>query len=146
MKETELIAAFQGYLSLTNQLFFGYISLLSGFLVMSYLVADKISSLLEWIAVALFSIVSALLLLGIFLSRNSAEHLMTFMRAQAQSGDVNLVWLGYNPQWAGDVMSTLYIIAAFGGYLASIGYFFYKRQHRNSLETNPPGMPLGQVY
>ena len=125
MNETELVAAFQGYLSLTNQLFFGYISLVSGFLVMSYLVAEKISLFLEWIAVALFSIVSALLLLGIFLSRNNAEQLLTFMREQARNGELDMAWLGHNPQWAGDAMSTLYFIAAFGGYLASIAYFFY---------------------
>ncbi len=136
MNETELVAAFQGYLSLTNQLFFGYISLLSGFLVMSYLVADKISSLLEWIAVALFSVVSALLMLGIFLSQNNAEHLLTFMQAQARGSEFNGAWPGHNPQWAGDVMFALYIIAAFGGYLASIVYFFHKRQHGKNMEAD----------
>lgn len=30
MNEAELVAAFQGYIGLTNQLFFGYVSLLSG--------------------------------------------------------------------------------------------------------------------
>lgn len=65
MNEAELVAAFQGYIALPNQLFFGYVRLLSGFLAMSYLVADKISSFLASISVPLFSIVSALLPFGI---------------------------------------------------------------------------------
>lgn len=141
MNEADLMVTFQGYLSLTNQLFFGYVSLLSGFLVMSYLVADKISSFLASISVALFSIVSALLLLGVFLSRNNAEHLIAFMRTQAQRGELNLDWLGYNPSWAADVMSILYIIATFGGYLASVAYFFYKRKHGNMESLHRPAIP-----
>tara|TARA_R110000868_G_scaffold48908_8_gene158188 strand:- start:3390 stop:3794 length:405 start_codon:yes stop_codon:yes gene_type:complete len=127
MSEAELITAFQGYVSLTNQLFFGYVSLVSGFIVMSYLVADKISSFLAVIGVVLFSIVSALLLFGIFISRNNAEHLMAYLRAQAQRGEIDLAWLGANPSWAGDVMNVLYVSATFGGYFASIIYFFYSR-------------------
>ncbi len=76
MTEAELVAAFQGYLELTYQILFGYVSLISGFLVMSYLVADKITRLLAMISVLLFSIVSALLVFGIFLNRNDAGQLM----------------------------------------------------------------------
>lgn len=127
MNEAETIAAIQGFIGLTNQLFFGYVSLLSGFLVMSYLVADKISPFLAAIGVALFSIVSVLLLFGIFLSRNNAEGLLEYLRTQAQRGELDLAWLEANPTWAGDVMTVLYILATFGGYLASIVYFFYSR-------------------
>lgn len=135
MSEAELVAAFQGYIGLTNQLFFGYVSLLSGYLVMSYLVADKISTFLASISVVLFSIVSVLLLLGMFLSRNNAEHIMVFMRVSALKGGLDLDWLGYNPPWAADLMSALYILATFGGYLASIVYFFYKRRHSHIIES-----------
>ncbi len=132
MSGAELIEAAQGFIGLTNQLFFGYISLLSGFLAMSYMVADKISAFLAGIAVALFTIVSALLLFGIFLSRNNAEHLMAYMRTKAQRGELDLPWLGSNPPWAGDAMSVLYIAAALGGYLASVVYFFYSRTRPRS--------------
>ena len=128
MNEAELIAAFQGYIDLTNQIFFGYVSLLSGFLVMSYLVADKISSFLAAIAVALFSVVSALLMFGIFLNRNDAEALMALLLSKAQAGELDLYWLGSNPPWAANVMTVLYILATIGGYLASLAYFFYKRR------------------
>lgn len=134
MNEAELVTAFQGYIGLTNQLFFGYVSLLSGYLVMSYLVADKISTFLASISVGLFSIVSVLLLFGMFLSNNNAEHIMVFMRVSAMKGGLDLDWLGYNPPWAADLMSVLYILATFGGYLASIVYFFYKRRHCHLFE------------
>ena len=134
MNEAELVAAFQGYIGLTNQLFFGYVSLLSGYLAMSYLVADKISTFLASISVGLFSIVSVLLLFGMFLSSNNAEHLMVFMRVSAVTDKLDLDWLGYNPPWATDLMSVLYILATVGGYLASIVYFFYKRRHGHLIE------------
>ena len=127
MNQVELITVFQGYVGLTNQLFFGYVSLVTGFIVMSYLVADKISSFLAVIGVVLFSIVSALMFLGIFISRNNAEHLMEYLRAQAQRGELDFAWLGANPSWSGDLMNVLYILATFGGYFASIIYFFYSR-------------------
>ena len=128
MNETELVSAFHGYIELTNQIFFGYVSLISGFLVMSYLVADRISVFLSSIAVVLFSLVSAELILGIFLNRNDAAELMAHMLAQKQSGNLDLVWLGSNPPWAANVMTILYIATTFGGYLACISFFFYKRR------------------
>jgi len=127
MNEAELVTAFQGFTELTNTIFFGYVSLLSGFLLMSYLVADKISVFLALISVIMFSIVSALLLLGIYLSRNNAEQVMSYLRSQAKAGNFELAWLGHNPPWAADAMSALYVIATIGGYLASVVYFFYKR-------------------
>ena len=129
MNEGELVAAFQGYLALTNQIFFGYISLISGFLVMCYLVADKISAFLASITVALFSVVSTLLIFGVFLNRNDAEELMTHMLTQDQLGNLDLVWLGSNPAWSATIMTILYIVATIGGYFACIAYFFYKRRN-----------------
>ena len=128
MTEAELVAAFQSYLELTYQILFGYVSLISGFLVMSYLVADKISRLLAMISVLLFSIVSALLVFGIFLNRNDAGQLMEHMRHGTQSGALDLPWLGTNPAWAASVSSLLFLVVTIGGYLACVAYFFYQRR------------------
>ncbi len=142
MNETDLVITFQGFVGLTNQIFFGYISLLSAFLTMSYLVAARISPFLASITVSLFSVVSIQLLFGIYLSRNNAEQILAFMREEAQTGNLSLAWLGHNPPWAADVMSVLYILATVGGYFASIAYFFYKRGNdtasvRGSRERHP---------
>lgn len=142
MTEAELIAAFQGYVTLTNQLFFGYVSLLSGFLMMSYLVADRISSFLAWISLGMFSLVSFLLLFGMHLSQNDAEQLVTFMREQAQLGQLDLLWLGRNPPWAANVMYALYVVAIPGGYIASIVYFYYKRTHTAPVLYKTSSAPL----
>jgi len=131
MNEGELVTAFHGYVGLSNQIFFGYVSLMSGFLVMSYLVAEKISAFLASIAVILFSVVSTLLIFGIFLNRNDAEELMAHMLTKAGSGALDLAWLGSNPSWAAPVMTILYIVATVGGYFACISYFFYKRRPRS---------------
>lgn len=128
MNEAELVTAFQGYIDLNNQIFFGYVSLMSGFLVMSYLVADKISAFLASIAVTLFSLVSAQLIFGIFLNRNDAAEIMAHMLAQSQAGNFDLDWLGTNPSWSADVTTFLYIVTTVGGYIACITFFFYKRR------------------
>jgi hypothetical protein len=130
MTEAELVAAFQGQITLTNQLFFGYVSLMSGFLVMSYLVASRISLLLASIAVVLFSIVSVLLTLGILLNQNDAQATMSYMLEQSTLGNLDMAWLGSNPAWAGQIMSLLYMAATIGGYFACVAYFFYSRRVR----------------
>ena len=131
MSEGELVAAFQGYIALTNQIFFGYVGLLSGFLVMSYLVADKISIFLASIAVGLFSLVSSTLIFGILLNRNDAEQLMALMLEQRGTGNLDLPWLGTNPPWAATTTTFLYITVTIGGYLACVAYFFYKRNYQS---------------
>ena len=128
MNEAELVTAFQGYIELNNQIFFCYVSLMSGFLVMSYLVADKISVFLASIAVVLFSLVSTQLVFGIFLNRNDAAQIMAHLLAQRESGNFDLVWLGTNPPWSADVMAFLYIVTTIGGYFACVSFFFYKRR------------------
>lgn len=129
MNEAELVAAFQGFIELNNQIFFGYVSLISGFLVMSYLVADKISVFLASIAVVLFSLVSSQLIFGIFLNRNDAAEIMAHLLTQRQLGKFDLGWLGTNPPWSADVTTFLYITTTIGGYLACISFFFYKRRN-----------------
>ena len=131
MNEAELITAFQGCLELNNQIFFGYVSLISGFLVMSHLVADKISAFLATIAVVLFSLVSAQLIFQIFLNRNDAEEIMAHLLAQRQLGIFDLDWLGTNPSWSANVSTFLYITTTIGGYFACISFFFYKRRSRH---------------
>ena len=128
MSEAELVNAFQGYIALTNEIFFGYISLISGFLVMSYLAAEKISAFLASIAVSLFTVVCTVLIFGIFLNRNDAEELMAHMLKESKLGNLDLVWLGSNPDWAATIVTIFYIVATIGGYLACTAYFFYRRK------------------
>ena len=131
MTDAELLESFLGFAELTNQLFFGYVSLLSGFLVMSYLVANKISGFLASISVTLFTLVSALLVFGIFFGRNNSGQIMVVLRERSLSAEHGVGWLGSNPPWAADLLSVLYVLASIGGYLASVTYFFYKRVKQN---------------
>ena len=70
MTEAELITAFQGYLGEINAVLFGYISFISGFLIMSYLVANKLSKFLSIIVLALFTTASGVLILRLLFLRN----------------------------------------------------------------------------
>ena len=63
MTEAELITAFHGYLGEINAVLFGYISFVSGFLIMSYLVASKLSRLLSTIVLVLFTTASGVMIL-----------------------------------------------------------------------------------
>ena len=76
MNEAEFIAAFHGAVGLNSQVFFGYVSLMSGFLVMSYLAAHKLPAFLASIVLALFTVVSALLVFRLFLNGGDAMALI----------------------------------------------------------------------
>ena len=128
MTEAELYAAFQGAVSSNSQILFGYISLMTAFLVMSYLVAHKLPPVLASIVVALFSLVSILLIFQSFFNRVDAEQIMAYMLEQKQMGNFDLPWLGTNPAWGAQVATVLNIGVFVGGFLACIDFFEYRRR------------------
>jgi hypothetical protein len=96
MTEAELITAFQGYLGEINAVLFGYISFISGFLIMSYLVASKLSNLLSIIVLALFTTASGVLILRLLFLRNDFSSLYQYILQQIQAGKLELPWIGSN--------------------------------------------------
>ena len=99
MTEAELIASFHGYLGEINAVLFGYISFISGFLIMSYLVASKLSRLLAGIVLLLFTTASGVLILRLTFLRNDVTSLYQYILQQVQSGQVDIPWIGTNPNW-----------------------------------------------
>lgn len=128
MSEAELIASFHGAVSLNSDIFFGYVSLMSGFLVVCYLVAHKLPRSLASIVVALFSVVSALLILRLFFNGNDASALMAHMQEQQQLGNLDMAGFGSNPRWAAPAVISLEVLATIGGYLGCIAFFFFRRR------------------
>lgn len=127
MSEAELIGVLQGYLSETTQLVFGFISIMSGFLIMSYLAANKIPRPLVFVVIALFSSVSAVLMVRLFLIRTDTRYLIAYIHEQKGLGNLDLPWFGYNPSWAPLILGYIEIIAILGGFIGCIVFFFYKR-------------------
>ena len=128
MSEAELIATFQGYLSETTQLVFGYISVMSGFLIMSYLVAHKIPRSLAAIVLGLFSAVSAVLMFRIFLNRTDTRSIVAYILEQKELGNFDLPWFGSNPWWAVEMLTYFEIAATLGGFFGCVAFFLYKRR------------------
>ena len=128
MSEAELYSAFHGALGAANTTLFGYVSLMSGFLVMSYLGAHRLPAFLASIVVALFSLVSGLLIFQIFLNRNDAQAIASYMFEEKQSGNLDLSWFGSNPFWATTINQYLMLAVAVGGFLGCIAFFFYQRR------------------
>lgn len=129
MSEAELYSAFHDALGAASSTMFGYVSLMSGFLIMSYLAANRLPAMLAALVVALFTIFSALSIFQIFLSRNDAQAIYAYMFEQKQSGNLDLVWFGSNPPWVTTVNQYLVIAVTIGGFIGCIAYFFYQRSH-----------------
>ena len=82
MNEAELITAFHGYLGEINAVLFGYISFISGFLIMSYLVAARLSRFLSIVVLALFTTTSGVLILRLLFLRNDFSSLYQYILRQ----------------------------------------------------------------
>lgn len=127
MSGFELISAFQGSVDLNSQVLFGYVSIMSAFLVMSYLVAHKLPLFLASIVLALFSVVSGLLIFRMYLNGGDAAALMAHMQTQQRLGNLDLAGFGENPIWAAPFVVTLEILSTIGGYFGCIAFFLYRR-------------------
>jgi hypothetical protein len=127
MTEAELINSFQGYLGEINAVLFGYISFISGFLIMSYLVADKLSKFLSIIVLALFTTASGVLILRLLFLRNDFSSLYQYILVQTQSGNLELPWIGTNPAWGTLLLTYLEVATLVGGFIGCITYFMIKR-------------------
>lgn len=128
MSEAELFSAFHASLNAANTVLYVYLSLISGFLLLSYLVADKLNGLLASIVVSLFSATAGLLIFRMVLNRNDAHAIMNYMFEQKALGKFDLQWLGVNPAWTGDITVFLELAVTIGGFLGCIVYFFYQRK------------------
>jgi len=147
MSEADLIASFHGAVNLNSDIFFGYVSLMSAFLVMCYLAARKLPIVLASIVLALFSVVSALLILRLFLNGNDAAALMAHMLEQQRLGNLDLAGFGSNPRWPTRLVSSLEILSTVGGYIGCMAFFFYRRMsvtdNAGQTTVDPEGRKAG---
>ena len=94
---------------------------------MSYLVASKLSKLLSIIVLALFTAASGVLILRLFFLRNDFASLYEYILQQAQSGSLELPWIGTNPAWGTHLLTYLEIATLVGGFVGCIAYFLFQR-------------------
>ena len=133
MTLTDGATLFGGYLDLANQLVFGYVSILSAFLIMSYFAAHKLNKWLMMLVLVLFTIVCAILIMQLNLTRTDMASLYAYLLT-LEGADTE--WFGNNPGWAPGVLTVLLNFVTFGGYAGSIAFFFYQRSQYNSTDIN----------
>lgn len=122
---------FGGYLDIANQLVFGYVSILSAFLIMSYFAANKLSKWLAALVLILFTTVCAILVMQLNFTRTDMGNLYAYLLT-LEGADTE--WFGNNPGWAPGILTTLLNFVTFGGYTGCIAFFFYQRAQKNSAE------------
>ena len=132
MTEAELVAAFHSYLAAVDSEMFGYVSLLSGFLVMSYLVAVKLNAILAWIVLLLFTATCGVIVTRLSFLRTDFESLYSYILQQKNAGTIDLPWFGTNPAWGPQILGYLMFAVTVGGYLGCIAFFFFQRRNRSA--------------
>ncbi len=106
----------------------GYVSILSAFLVVSYVAAQKLNKLLSSLVVALFSLVSLMLIIQINFIRNDFTELNRYLSRLKDIDPDSLIWFGTNPLWMVEVLTYITNTVLFGGFIGCIGFFLYQRQ------------------
>lgn len=90
MTEYESISLFNEIFSNLAQVLFGYISILSAFLVMSYFAADKLNRVLTALVVALFTLSSVMLVIQVnFLRTDLMNVYEVILNIQSSKADGN---------------------------------------------------------
>jgi hypothetical protein len=127
VSEAELIEVFLNYVALLDSQLLGYISVLSGFIVVSYFAASKLTTVLAGIVVTLYSLTCGLFLTRIVFLRKDFVELHMFIVEQRSAGVIDIAWFGTNPPWASEMLNYLMIGVTVGGYLGSVLFFFVQR-------------------
>ncbi len=128
MTAYEASELFLGYLNTYFQFMIGYVSILSAFLVVSYVAAQKLNKLLSSLVVALFSLVSLMLIIQINFIRNDFTELNRYLSRLKDIDPDSLIWFGTNPLWMVEVLTYITNTVLFGGFIGCIGFFLYQRQ------------------
>lgn len=128
MTAHEAADLFLEYLNTYSQFMFGYVGILTAFLVMSFVAAHKLNKLLTVLVVTLFSLVCVMLIIQINFLRNDLTGIYVYLVELKRIHPDSLAWFGTNPTWMLTVLTWINNTVSFGGFAGSIGYFLYQRQ------------------
>jgi hypothetical protein len=111
-----------------------YVSIMSGFLIMSFLVAHRLSRAMLILAISLFSWLWYVLLMLSYREMASFSGLMGEMRKFKDAGK-GLAWhsAAYTPSFLLDLIPISWIAFQFVFFAAAVGFFFHcRRRNRNA--------------
>ena len=95
---------------------------------MSYLVAAKLTRFLSAVVLTLFTTASGVLILRSLFLRKDFTELYEHIREQADSGALDLPWIGTNPAWGTLMLTYLEIATLIGGFVGCVAYFLIQRR------------------
>lgn len=111
-----------------NQLMFGYFSIVSAFLIMSHLAADRLSTGLSVIAVVLFSLCSFYIFVTLYALNSDLDSLYMDVMTKKAQATYQLAWFGKNPAWVPLSLTFVQTAICLGGYLCSLLFFLSRRR------------------
>ena len=109
------------------ELMFGYFSIVSAFLVMSYFAAGKLSTAHSSILLILFTLSSAFIVINFYALNVDLDSLYVEMITKKNLGVYELEWFGNNPVWVPQMLTLLQTLIGLGGYVGSVAFFFFQR-------------------
>jgi len=128
MTEYEAYDTLLALASNTYNLMFGYFTLVFGFLVMSHLAADRLSSHLVAVVIGLYTLASLFINLNFYALNVDLDSLYLYTLDQKSTGKFDLSWFGKNPLWVPQSLTVLQVLLGLGGYFGSIFFFFHSRK------------------
>lgn len=128
MSEGEVIEAFRDYALMVDSLLFGYVGVLTAFLVMSYFTAHKLTKFLSVIVLGLYTLTCGMLITRLTFVRNDLQALHAFILEQQATNELYAPWFGTNPSWGPVLVTWLIWAVTAGGFFASVGFFLVRRR------------------
>ena len=132
MTEYEAVSLFSEFVGNLLQVLFGYISILSAFLVMSYFAASKLNKVLMVIVLTLFSLTSLMFIVQFNYIKTDMENIFSYILELQANGSGGLSWFGENPLWTVRFSTIVQNLVTIGGYFGCLGFFFYQRSRGQS--------------
>lgn len=128
MSEYEAVYLFRELVNDVNQITFGYLSFVYGFLVVSYLVANKLNKVLTSIVLGLYVITDIYFIFVIYFYNVDLDNLYIYIQDQITTGGYDLSWFGKNPAWATRLGTIIQFAYTTGALIGSLIFFFYRRK------------------
>jgi hypothetical protein len=138
MTEYEMMALFSDFHDTAIQIVFGYVSILSAFLIMSYFASSKLNRVHVLIVLVLFTAICFLLITQLNLTRNLMAELNTSLLDTPNS---MVGKFGTAPVVATQIITFLYNLVTFGGYIGCVVFFFYQRKQDSIKNDTKPSIP-----
>ena len=127
MTDFEIVIAYTDVVATGHSLIGNYLTVLFAFLVTSYLAADKVSSSIAYIVLALFSLIAVGMIMEIWIIENDLRGMANLIRERVASGSSDLAWHGSASYGWEERITTLKVPSMIGAYLASVVFFLRER-------------------